>query len=569
MTDKESPYPLSTWRLEGFKAIREDTELVLGGLNILVGSNSAGKSSVLQSILLAAQSLGTPLADRPLVLNGPLVRLGLAEDCVHEDAEKKMAIGFELGPSAFSQKKTNRSLKKTDATRVWSSFEISKDGTREFQLMESSLQVESDEAELCVTASKWNQKDALAAFRKKNLRGGLATAVAKTHTFRAEGDLDPRTVGLRVRQFLPTFQVLATNLFVTELESLRASLMRTFVANTNRPKSDRVLSPEASTILRRFAEDTLDERALAQLGSEKQIPFQQLGSSNYLRDFMQILDSEWFESQGTSIPHEPDVDFETFSEPLSTSIDDVRSWFAANVRHLGPLRASPQPLYNLPEAASGYSVGRNGEYTAAVLDTYGNRLRPYPMPDGRVRRTSLGAAVNAWMSQLGLVEAIQTTERGKLGYEYSVSVSGVKRELDLTTVGVGVSQALPVVVLGLVSEPGTLLMYEQPELHLHPDVQANLGDFFLALTASGRQLIVETHSEYFINRLRRRQAGDPESKVRELTRLFFFERNGNSSSVSPATIGIDGSMPSWPRGFLDTAAREMRLMLRESRAQSE
>jgi hypothetical protein len=110
--------------------------------------------------------------------------------------------------------------------------------------------------------------------------------------------------------------------------------------------------------------------------------------------------------------------------------------------------------------------------------------------------------------------------------------------------------------LGLISAPGSLLLFEQPELHLHPDVQAALGDFFLALSRSGRQLIVETHSEYLVNRLRRRAAeGQPD--VTDLARLFFFQRRDGRSEVTPGVIGANGSMPKWPRGFFDTAAREI------------
>jgi predicted ATPase len=172
------------------------------------------------------------------------------------------------------------------------------------------------------------------------------------------------------------------------------------------------------------------------------------------------------------------------------------------------------------------------------------------------------------MNALGLLSGVRSEERGKLGYELQLDVEGVRRSLDLTTVGVGVSQALPIVVLGLISSPGALLLFEQPELHLHPDVQATLGDFFLALVRSGRQLVVETHSEYLVSRLRRRAATDPALEVPDITRLYFFERSGAASKVTPARIGAGGAMSDWPRGFLDTAAREIRELARGTRHRS-
>ncbi|WP_162528596.1 AAA family ATPase [Mycolicibacterium sp. CBMA 361] len=87
-------------------------------------------------------------------------------------------------------------------------------------------------------------------------------------------------------------------------------------------------------------------------------------------------------------------------------------------------------------------------------------------------------------------------------------------DLDLTSVGTGVSQVLPVLVMCLQAPPGSLLLIEQPELHLNPAVQQKLADFLLAIAASGRQLLVETHSDYLITRLRLRTAKDPTEDTR-------------------------------------------------------
>ncbi len=63
-------------------------------------------------------------------------------------------------------------------------------------------------------------------------------------------------------------------------------------------------------------------------------------------------------------------------------------------------------------------------------------------------------------------------------------------------VGIGTSQVLPVLILGLISPQGTVVIYEQPELHLHPYSQSRLADFFIAMSKLGKQIIIETHSEY-------------------------------------------------------------------------
>jgi hypothetical protein len=86
--------PLRRWELEGFRSIRDRVTIDLGQMNVLVGANSAGKSSLIQSILLAAQTLGTAWTPRPLLLNGSLVQLGLPDDCINEHAKGGFSFGF-------------------------------------------------------------------------------------------------------------------------------------------------------------------------------------------------------------------------------------------------------------------------------------------------------------------------------------------------------------------------------------------------------------------------------------------------------------------------------------------
>ena len=73
-----------------------------------------------------------------------------------------------------------------------------------------------------------------------------------------------------------------------------------------------------------------------------------------------------------------------------------------------------------------------------------------------------------------------------------------KKAVTIADVGFGVSQLLPILVLGLRSDESAILMLEQPEIHLHPKSQANLADFLLTLIEQGKRVIVETHSDHFM-----------------------------------------------------------------------
>ena len=235
------------------------------------------------------------------------------------------------------------------------------------------------------------------------------------------------------------------------------------------------------------------------------------------------------------------------------------SFFRFSVRYLGPLRADPRPLYPLQASANPTDVGPKGEQTAAVLHLNGKR----PVATARVSSSSeegfqvsgdrlpLLEAVREWLTYLGVAEEIRIIERGKLGHELRVRASGSSEFQDLTNVGVGVSQVLPIVVSCLLAEPGSVLILEQPELHLHPAVQSRLADLFIAMSQLGKQVLIETHSEHIIERLRLRIAGDLTDRTHRESSVYYLELSGGLSQVRSVKITPFGGIPDWPRGFFD------------------
>ena len=173
-------------------------------------------------------------------------------------------------------------------------------------------------------------------------------------------------------------------------------------------------------------------------------------------------------------------------------------------------------------------------------------------------------ALQIWLQRMGLVESVETEEMSKAGYQLTVQTVGLDKKLDLTSVGVGVSQVLPTLVIGLVAPENSILIFEQPELHLHPKVQSVLGDFFLGLASCGKQCIVETHSEHLINRLRRRIAESPDSKILDLLRIYFVELKGTASQFRPVEPNEYGAILDWPKGFFDEVEEESSAILRAS-----
>ena len=109
----------------------------------------------------------------------------------------------------------------------------------------------------------------------------------------------------------------------------------------------------------------------------------------------------------------------------------------------------------------------------------------------------------------------------------------------LTSVGIGVSQLLPVLVLCL------------------------LADFFIAMVRSGRQLIVEAYSEYMVSRLRRRIVEDPDDELLGMSKVIFAERDRETGLTGYREVELSplGTIEEWPAGFFDQAAEEERAII--------
>ncbi len=568
--------PLRRWELQGFRSIRDRVNIDLGQMNVLVGANSAGKSSLIQSILLAAQTLGTTSTPKPLILNGSLVQLGLPDDCVNEQAKGLFSFAFTYStPDDLSPGLTQRlGTVKVDAT-----FSV-KGSDFELSHCAVSAEPEDDDSdgepiEQSVSFRRGTKAAMRDQLREHGLKGRRLDAILGSGVLPVQVSKKsmPFVSAARFRQFLPHSLYEVENRNLNGLIAVVRAAEQAAAEGRIRPGNRvRILQTEPRAgfryrteriprIVAKFVAAFLRAEGIKFVPDKKQqfqVPELLAVLPSEAFDVLpRMLTSDWFEEHLDDLRPDMGIGVAASDEPFDSLILSARRFFSGYVRHLGPIRVEPKPLYGLSEAASGDSVGSSGEYTAALLDAYGDMIVQCPLiHSDEVIQTYLSEAVDYWLRILGLLSSVAVQERGKLGYEVNLRIDGVRKTLDLTAVGVGVSQALPVIVQGLVAPPGSLVLLEQPELHLHPDVQAAVADFCLALAASGRQIILETHSEYLVNRIRRRAVEDDGDQVRKLVKLHFVEREDGATSVRPVTVTEYGGLEDWPAGFMDQSARE-------------
>jgi predicted ATPase len=119
-------------------------------------------------------------------------------------------------------------------------------------------------------------------------------------------------------------------------------------------------------------------------------------------------------------------------------------------------------------------------------------------------------------------------------------------------VGFGLSYALPIVVAALTAIPGTLLIVESPEAHLHPAGQSAIGHFLAQVAGSGVQTVVESHSDHVLNGIRRAVAESRVIQADDVVVHFF-----GTSGASRLEIKDSGAVTEWPEGFFDQTETDL------------
>lgn len=232
----------------------------------------------------------------------------------------------------------------------------------------------------------------------------------------------------------------------------------------------------------------------------------------------------------------------------------------SRVFYLGPLREYPQRQYTWAGAHPA-DMGRRGERVVDALLASRSRDEKISRGPG-YKRFTLEEYVAYWLRELNLihdftVESI-TKDGGSL-YQVAVQRSPKSTKVLLTDVGFGVSQILPVLTLCYYVPEGSTILIEQPEIHLHPAVQAGLADVFLdAVKKRKVQIIVESHSEHLLRRLQRRMAEEAISK--DDAALYFCSTRDGLSHLKPLQINLFGEIENWPENFFGDEFGELAAM---------
>lgn len=222
---------------------------------------------------------------------------------------------------------------------------------------------------------------------------------------------------------------------------------------------------------------------------------------------------------------------------------EIEFLFEDRLYYIGPLREWPRRVY--PAAGeTPKDVGVRGEKAIDLL-----------WMEKQQKKRELINTVEHWLREFGF--AAKAKVKKVMENYYQMLVEPVpKLEVNLADIGFGASQLLPIIVEGFHAPHGSTLLIEQPEIHLHPKAQALLGDLFVDITKEKKSLIVETHSEYLLSRVRRLIA---EGRIkREDVAIYFFTLKEERTHIQEIQLNELGQFEfeQWPEDFFAEDLKE-------------
>lgn len=445
--------PLTKIRLQNFRCFADSGPIGLRPLTVIFGRNNAGKSSILQSLLLLRQSLdGADYGDR-LNLRGPLYPAGSYADVVHQHrSSRSITMSFDLGNASSESRRFQNDV-------LWDASGME---AAHLELQFVADEPQSPRLVRCLVETP----DSRVEIRRGRGRGGPQELHINSELVGGEHSANFR---YPVNQFLP---------FIGQEPPRRG-----------RPNQKR---------------DTA-----------------RVAARHVIGHFIRTL---------------------------------------ASIRAVGPFRTPPFRRYDYQGRPTNLIDLRGENVVYALIEDTMRRGR---------RAGDLVAAVNRWLRQVGRVRLMplrRISPNTRL-YELRLRDIASGRWANFADVGFGIGQALPVLVEGLRTPEGGLFLVQEPEIHLHPDAQLAMADFLIDLCRAGRRVVVETHSEAVLLRVRKvvaESAERPRSGLKpdDVSVVYVAARSGGGSRTEQLDVDALGRISEWPEGFMEDVTQERLDLLR-------
>lgn len=215
--------------------------------------------------------------------------------------------------------------------------------------------------------------------------------------------------------------------------------------------------------------------------------------------------------------------------------------------YLGPLRRKPERDYVWNKAKPG-EIGIDGHKAVEAL--LASALLAGP------GRNEVLNSVSSWLARMQLATKLNVRQVGR-STRYEVVIDNAAVSSNLRDVGIGISQVLPVITVAFFAPPGSTILLEEPEIHLHPLAQSVLAELFVEVAQKRHvQFIVETHSEHLFRRMQTLIAREDLST--EDCELYFVEKDNGAAQLQRLELDGYGRVANWPDRFFGDTLGETR-----------
>jgi predicted ATPase len=456
--------------IENYKAFKE-AQIPIKPITIFLGANSVGKSSIIQLLLLLQQTgkEGLKSYKSALKLYGGYVNLGDSKNLIHKkDVTQDIKIQFELRSKKLKNLFGNsflesfidnfESIPKYIPVTAFKDIRNKKIKSSEDLkiFIDAYLKLlENEKAKEYINEVKWLLENRsffkIGEISRKN-KADIVSAyeflnslskIIKTETF---------DISIKISHKDNSFYLSELILFHKDTKIISISNKEKFQITSDITKINETIVNEIK---------------------------------NVFNSYNTIFSS--FEFRGKEKLNSTLAIF--ISEILNTALGELKQEFTeSKINYVSPLRAHPKRYYMLDKDKINVTLDTlDGDAIADVLKD----------------NSAIKSKVNNWLKKFQL--QVNVEEFKEVIHHLKIKQNNL--DLDITDVGFGISQLLPVIIQGFLSADDSTTIIEQPEIHLHPKIQAELADLFIDIIKNSgkeKKLIIETHSEYLLKRLRRR-----------------------------------------------------------------
>ena len=513
--------------IENFKSYTEKQAIRFSDLSVFLGANSSGKSTALQALLAIKQTMECNSPDEDLLLSGKYVALGDFDDVISSNKEK---FSFT---AILNQTGLTENMLADDIFSISWTFRKGDDG---ISAILDCLVIKYENVCLEFRRDKHSSHILYINDERSPYSATINNLLISEYYIHYDESLNSKGAALLnvLLEVLvggkytktPTDKPIA----IAEIDEFFFKLLDAIKSNPieiNASEKENKFAERVYNLINKYGNALVPRYEVISSNLPRDLLVQLLQvaiARNHATDILEerIADYEAFMSQYESVKHSyddflsrsklgpnPFFRFDRYEKKednltqLKYALDFYRDFHTniiSKMFFVGPIRENPQGLYNIGFESIPKYVGPTGSYFASVLLHENKRIKEYILPHG-MDKCTLSEALAEWLVYLNIASSVSVDKKNSFGF--SVSIENMEQvKSDIMNVGIGTSQVLPVLISVLLSEPEEILIFEQPELHLHPYSQSRLADMFVEFCMHRRKVILETHSEYFLLRLR-------------------------------------------------------------------